>query len=128
MAKVIEGLLYTENHEWVSIDNNIATVGITDFAQSSLGDIVFVELPENDEEVEAGNSFGVVESIKSVSDLYSPISGKVIEKNSLVEDTPENINEEPYTSWLIKIELSDASQLEKLMNSEAYTQHCESQS
>ena len=81
MSKVIEGLKYTEDHEWISVEGNTATIGITDFAQSSLGDIVFVELPEEGEELEASNTFGVVESIKSVSDLYSPLSGEVLEKN-----------------------------------------------
>lgn len=125
MTKVIEGLKYTDDHEWILVEDDIATIGVTDFAQSSLGDIVFVELPDSDEELEAGNSFGVVESIKSVSDLYTPISGVVVEKNTMVEETPENINEDPYGSWLIKIKLSDASQLDSLMDSQAYKAHCE---
>lgn len=125
MAKVIEGLKYTEDHEWLLLEGDIATIGVTDFAQSSLGDIVFVELPDADEELEAGNSFGVVESIKSVSDLYTPVTGVVIEKNTMIEETPENINEDPYGSWLIKIKLSDASQLDELMNSQAYQALCE---
>lgn len=124
MAKIIEGLKYTEEHEWVSLEGNIATIGISDFAQSSLGDIVFVELPEEGEEIESGASFGVVESIKSVSDLYTPVSGKVIEKNDTVVETPENLNEDAFGSWLIKIELTDSSQLDELMDSEAYKTYC----
>ncbi len=126
MNKVMDGYLYTEEHEWLLVEGNSATIGITDFAQSSLGDIVFVELPEEGEELEAGNSFGVVESIKSVSDLYTPISGKVLEKNSTVEETPENLNEDPYGGWLVKIELADKDQLNSLMDAQAYTEFCES--
>ena len=128
MAKVIEGLKYTEEHEWISIDGDTVTIGITDYAQSSLGDIVFVELPAEGEEVEANNSFGVVESIKSVSDLYTPIAGKVLEKNDTVEQTPENLNEDAFGAWLIKLKVSDASALEELMDSAAYTQYCEANS
>ncbi|MEE2670385.1 MAG: glycine cleavage system protein GcvH [Bdellovibrionota bacterium] len=126
MSKVMDGYLYTEEHEWLLVEGNSATIGITDFAQSSLGDIVFVELPEEGEELEAGNSFGVVESIKSVSDLYTPISGKVLEKNSTVEETPENLNEDPYGGWLVKIGLADKDQLNSLMDAQAYTEFCES--
>lgn len=125
MAKIIEGLKYTDDHEWISVEGDIATIGVTDFAQSSLGDIVFVELPEEGTELESASSFGVVESIKSVSDLYTPLSGKVIEKNSTVEDTPENINEDAYSSWLIKVQLSNPSELDSLMDSKAYEEHCE---
>ena len=121
----MDGYLYTEEHEWVHVEGETATIGITDFAQSSLGDIVFVELPEEGEELEAGNSFGVVESIKSVSDLYTPITGKVLEKNSTVEETPENLNEDPYGGWLIKLSLSDSSQLDKLMSAKDYTEFCD---
>lgn len=128
MSKVIEGLKYTEDHEWISVEGNIATIGITDFAQSSLGDIVFVELPEEGETLEASNSFGVVESIKSVSDLYTPISGKVVEKNNTVEEGPETLNDDAYGSWLIKIELSNTSELDSLMDSKAYTDYCEANS
>ncbi|MBD66816.1 MAG: glycine cleavage system protein H [Halobacteriovoraceae bacterium] len=128
MTKIIEGLKYTEEHEWIALDGNIATIGITDFAQSSLGDIVFVELPAEGEEIEAGNSFGVVESIKSVSDLYSPISGKVTEKNDTVEGTPENINEDAFGAWLIKLEVHDTAALDNLMDHTAYQEYCEANS
>lgn len=125
MAKILEGYKYTEEHEWVALEGDIATIGITDFAQSSLGDIVFVELPAEKESLDAGNSFGVVESIKSVSDLYTPVTGEVVEKNTTVEETPENINEDPYGAWLIKVKVSDTSQLDGLMNSESYKEFCE---
>ena len=100
MSIVKENLLYTEEHEWISVEGNVATIGITDFAQTSLGDIVFVELPDADT-YDNGDSFGVVESIKSVSDLYTPISGKVLEKNEEVE-SPEKINENAFAAWLVR--------------------------
>lgn len=128
MAKVIEGYKYTEDHEWIALEGDIATIGITDFAQSSLGDIVFVELPDDGEDLEAAGSFGVVESIKSVSDLYSPVTGTVTEKNSEVEDSPESLNQDAFASWLIKIKLKDSSQLDSLMDSKAYIEYCEANS
>lgn len=128
MSKVIEGLMYTEEHEWISIEDNIATIGITDFAQSSLGDIVFVELPEEGELIEAGSSFGVVESIKSVSDLYGPVSGKVVEKNATAEEAPEILNEDAFENWLIKIEISENPNLDSLMDSKAYEEYCKANS
>lgn len=128
MSKIIEEFKYTEDHEWISIEGDIATIGITDFAQSSLGDIVFVELPEEGEKLEATNSFGVVESIKSVSDLYTPITGTVTEKNSSVEESPESLNEDAYSSWLIKIKIENISELEDLMDSSAYREYCEANS
>lgn len=125
MIKVIEGLKYTEEHEWISLEGDIATIGITDFAQSSLGDIVFVELPEEGEEVETAGSFGVVESIKSVSDLYSPVGGVITEKNTTIESTPENLNEDAFGAWLVKIKLNDPSELDALMDSTSYVAYCE---
>lgn len=125
MSKIPENLYYTNEHEWVKVDGNIATIGITDFAQNSLGEIVFVELPDTDEEFDKETTFGVVESIKSVSDLYMPLSGKVTEKNEDVEETPEKINEDAYESWLIKLELKDASQVESLMKADKYKEFCE---
>lgn len=128
MAQINEALKYTEDHEWVAIEGNTATIGITDFAQSSLGDIVFVELPEEGTELDAAASFGVVESIKSVSDLYTPVSGKVVEKNTTLEQTPENINEDAYGSWLIKVEMNDSTQADALMDAKAYGEFCEANS
>jgi glycine cleavage system H protein len=128
MSTIKDDLLYTEEHEWVSVDNNIATIGVTDFAQSSLGDIVFVELPDADSTFDAGDSFGVVESIKSVSDLYTPISGKVLDKNLEIEEAPEKINENAFAAWLVKVELSDTSELDKLMSAQDYKKFCEENS
>ncbi|MAX65695.1 MAG: glycine cleavage system protein GcvH [Bacteriovoracaceae bacterium] len=128
MSKIIEGLYYTEDHEWIQIDGDTATIGITDFAQSSLGDIVFVELPEEGETLEASNSFGVVESIKSVSDLYTPLTGEVVEKNNTIEDSPESLNEDAYASWLVKIKLSNKDEIKSLMDSKAYQNYCEANS
>lgn len=122
---VPENLLYTEEHEWILIEGDIATIGITDFAQSSLGDIVFVELPETGTSYKAQDTFGVVESIKSVSDLYCPLSGEVTERNEDLEGSPEKCNEAPYESWMIKIKVSDSSQVEKLLKADAYKSICE---
>jgi glycine cleavage system H protein len=124
-TNIPEGLFFTEDHEWVQVDGEHVSIGITDFAQSSLGDIVFVELPEIGTNLDSGSTFGVVESIKSVSDLYTPVSGEVIEKNDAIEGTPESINDAPYDSWLVKLKFSDKTQLEKLMNSESYKTFCE---
>jgi len=116
-----EDLKYTQEHEWVQLEEDVVTVGITDFAQDALGDVVFVELPEVGSEVEAGKSFGVVESVKAVSDVYAPVSGEVIEVNEDLPDTPELINTSPYDDgWMIKVRLSKPSQLDDLMDAEAY--------
>lgn len=119
-------LKYTKDHEWTLIENGVATIGITDFAQNSLGDIVFVELPEAGTNYSAGDTFGVVESIKSVSDLYSPFSGEVLEKNSELEGQPDLCNQSPYESWMIKIKLSNDSEISELLDADAYQAHCDS--
>ncbi len=121
-------LKFTEDHEWAELQSDIATVGITDFAQSALGDIVYIELPEAGTEVSKGDSFGVVESIKSVSDLYSPLSGTIVEVNMALEDSAEKINEAPYDSWIIKIKVSSTDELDSLLTSEDYKSHCEKNS
>ncbi|REH87403.1 glycine cleavage system protein GcvH [Staphylococcus felis] len=114
-------LKYSKEHEWVKVDGNVALIGITDFAQSELGDIVFVELPEVDDKVSEGETFGSVESVKTVSELYSPVSGKIIEVNEDLEDEPEAVNESPYEkAWMVKVELSDESELDALMDAAAY--------
>ncbi|WP_369040897.1 glycine cleavage system protein GcvH [Staphylococcus chromogenes] len=114
-------LKYSKEHEWVKVEGNIATIGITDFAQNELGDIVFVELPEVDDEVSEGETFGSVESVKTVSELYSPVSGKITEINEDLEDEPEAVNESPYEkAWMVKVELSDESELEALMDANGY--------
>lgn len=114
-------LKYTKDHEWIKIDGDIATIGITDFAQNELGDIVYVDIDTLDETVEIEAVFGTVEAVKTVSDLFMPLSGEVIEFNETLEDTPENVNSDPYgAGWMIKIKISDTSQIEKLLNAEAY--------
>jgi glycine cleavage system H protein len=118
-------LKYTKDHEWTKVEGDVVTIGITDYAQSQLGDIVFVELPEAGTEVEKGNAFGVVESIKSVSDLYSPLSGEIIEINEALEDSPELCNSEPYSSWIIKIKFTKSEEIEALLGPEDYQKLCE---
>lgn len=115
-----ENLKYTNDHEWALIEGNVATIGITDFAQQSLGDIVFVELPQEGDSLSKGESFGVVESIKSVSDLYAPLSGTIIQRNSGLEDSPELLNNDPYQNWMLKIELSNQEEVGQLLNSSEY--------
>ena len=124
MAKVIEGLYYSESHEFVRVEGNVGFVGITDYAQSALGTVVYVDMPDVDDEVEAGEEFGAVESTKAASDLISPVSGKVIEVNEALEDQPELINEDAFENWIIKVELSDKSELDNLMGAAAYEEFC----
>ncbi len=119
MSTVKEGLLYSESHEWVKVDGQVAFVGISDFAQAEMGDITYVDLPDLDS-VEKGEEFGALESVKASSDLYAPVSGEVIEKNSGLEDAPELLNEAPYDNWIIKVQMSDPAELEQLMDAEAY--------
>ncbi|OBX25696.1 glycine cleavage system H protein [Gelidibacter algens] len=114
-------LKYTKDHEWISIEGDIATVGITDFAQGELGDIVYVEVETLDETLEMEEIFGTVEAVKTVSDLFLPLSGEIIEFNSALEDEPEKVNSDPYgEGWMIKMRYSDASQIDKLLSAEAY--------
>ena len=114
-------LKYTEDHEWVKIEDNIATVGITDFAQGELGDIVYLEIDTLDSEIATNEVFGTVEAVKTVSDLFMPLSGKVIETNSELEDRPELVNEDPYgEGWIIKIDISDISESSNLLSCEDY--------
>ena len=120
--KIPEDLKYTKDHEWVRIEGNVATVGVTDFAQSELGDIVFVEIETLDEELEKEEVFGSVEAVKTVSDLFMPIGGTVIEINENIESSPELINSDPYgEGWMIKIEINEASDIENLLTAEAYS-------
>ncbi len=114
-------LKYTKDHEWIKIDGDIATVGITNFAQSELGDIVYVDVDTLDDTIEQDEVFGSVEAVKTVSDLFMPLSGEVIEFNESLEDTPESVNTDPYESgWMIKIKLSDPSQIDNLLDADAY--------
>ncbi len=122
MSEIKQNLKYSKEHEWVEVlDDNKVKIGITDFAQHSLGDIVFVELPELDDEVTVDETFGSVESVKAVSDVYSPVSGKIVETNSNLEDAPESINDDPYgAGWMVIVELSDSSELDNLLSAEEY--------
>lgn len=120
MSKVIEGLLYSESHEWVKVEGNIAVIGVSDFAQKEMGEITYVDMPDVDDEVEKGESFGALESVKAASDLYSPVSGTVVEKNDELEDAPEKVNEDAYEAWIIKVEMSDPSELEGLIDAASY--------
>lgn len=122
--KVLNELLYTKDHEWLKVEGDKAYVGITDFAQDSLGDIVFVELPEVDTEFSKDDAFGVVESVKAASDLYIPVSGKVIEINEDLIDNPEKVNEDAYKNWMLIVELTDKSELDELLKSEEYEKLC----
>ena len=121
MAKVIEGLKYSESHEWVKVEGGVALVGVTDFAQIELGDITYVDVPEL-ATVCAGDEFGALESVKASSELYCPVSGKVIGVNETLMDSPEKINEDPYGSWIIKVEMTDPSELDALMDAAVYAE------
>lgn len=122
--KVLENLLYTEEHEWFKVDGNTAVFGITDYAQNMLGGIVYVELPEEDDDIVIGENFAVIESVKAATDIIAAVSGKVIESNESLDDSPESMNESPYEAWMVKIELSDLSQLESFMDAKAYEAFC----
>ena len=116
-------LKYTKDHEWVQIDGDIATIGITDFAQQELGDIVYVEIESIGETLDAEEVFGTVEAVKTVSDLFMPLSGEVLEFNAALEDTPESVNDDPYKSgWMIKVKIEDPSQISDLLDFDAYKQ------
>jgi len=122
-----EKLLYTEDHEWVKVEGDEAYVGITDFAQKELGDIVFVEVETIDEELDQGEAFGTIEAVKTVSDMFMPVSGTVLELNEKVEDEPEVINKDPYDDgWIVKIKVGDSSQLDGLLDAAAYKANIES--
>ena len=125
MAKVIEGLYYSESHEFVRVEGDFGFIGITDYAQNALGNVVYVDMPDVDDEVEAGEEFGAVESVKAASDLYSPVSGTVVEVNEALEDQPELVNQVAFANWIIKVELSDKSELDGLMDAKAYVAFCE---
>lgn len=120
MSKIIEGYYYSESHEYVKVEGNVGYVGITDHAQHELGNVVYVDMPEVDDEVTAGEEFGAVESVKAASDLFSPVSGTVLEVNEALEDEPGLVNQDPYANWIMKVELSDSSELNNLMNAAAY--------
>ena len=124
MAKVIEGLYYSESHEYVRVEGNIGYIGITDYAQEQLGNVVYVDMPVEGDEVTATEDFGAVESVKAASDLISPVSGTVLEVNEALEEQPELINQDAFANWIIKVELSDPSELENLMDAATYDAQC----
>ena len=124
MSKVIEGFYYSESHEFVKVEGNIAIVGITDYAQQQLGNVVYVDMPEVDDEVSQGEDFGAVESVKAASDLISPGSGTVVEVNTALEEHPELINEDAFENWIMKVEMSDAGELANLLDAKGYEAIC----
>lgn len=123
MSQFPDNLHYSESHEWVSTDGEVVTIGITSFAQAQMGDLVFVELPELGDELQAGSEAGVVESVKTASDFYSPVSGEVIAVNDILNTQPEIVNQQPYAEgWLFKIKMNDTAELEKLFDATAYSE------
>lgn len=124
MAKFIEGLYYSESHEFVRVEGEYGYIGITDYAQNALGNVVYVDMPEVDDELTAGEEFGAVESVKAASDLNSPVSGTVVEVNTALEDTPELINQDAFANWIVKVKLSDTAELDNLMDAKAYEEMC----
>ena len=124
MAKFIEGLYYSESHEYVRVEGEFAYIGITDYAQNALGNVVYVDLPEVDDEIEAGEDFGAVESVKAASDLTSPVSCVVVEINEALEDEPELINKDAFANWIMKVKLADTTELDNLMDAKAYEAFC----
>ena len=127
MSKVIEGLYYSESHEFVKVEGDYGYIGITDYAQNALGNVVYVDMPDVDDEVEAGEEFGAVESVKAASDLNSPVSGTVMEVNEALNDQPELINKDAYGNWIIKVELSNKEELNSLMDAKGYEDFCAQQ-
>ena len=124
MAKVIEGLYYSESHEYVKVEGEYGYVGITDYAQSQLGNVVYVDMQEVDDEVTAGEEFGAVESVKAASDLFSPVTGTVVAINDALEDAPELINQDAFENWIIKVKLADPSELDNLLTANDYEAIC----
>lgn len=124
MSKVLEGLKYAELHEWVKVEGDIAVIGISDFAQHSMGDLSYVDMPSVGDDVAAGEEFGAVESVKAASDLISPVSGTVIEVNEALEDEPELLNEDPYANWIIKVQMSEPGEVDSLLDAAAYEKLC----
>ena len=124
MTKVIEGLYYSESHEYVKVAGNVGYIGITDYAQHALGTIVYVDMPDVDDDVEMDEDFGAIESVKAASDLKSPVSGKVLEVNEALEDDPGLLNKDAFENWIIKVELTDTTELKDLMDAKAYEEFC----
>lgn len=127
MSTVNDNVRYAESHEWVSVEGDIATIGISDYAQHALGDIVYVDMPEEGDQIEAGEAFGAVESVKAASDLISPVSGEVVEVNSDLEDSPELINKDAFANWILKVRMSNPGEIDALMDAAAYAKLCENE-
>ena len=127
MAKTIEGLFYSESHEWVKVDGETAIIGISDHAQQAMGNIVYVDMPEEEDEVTANEDFGAVESVKAASDLISPVSGVVVEVNEALADAPELLNKDACENWIIKVKMDDPEELKNLMDAAAYEKFCENE-
>ena len=127
MAKTIEGLFYSESHEWVKVDGETAIIGISDHAQQAMGNIVYVDMPEEEDEVTANEDFGAVESVKAASDLISPVSGVVVEVNEALADAPELLNKDAYENWIIKVKMDDPEELKNLLDVAAYEKFCENE-
>ncbi|MBQ0142497.1 MAG: glycine cleavage system protein GcvH [Prevotellaceae bacterium] len=122
MSKVIEGLRFSESHEWVKVDGNIAIIGVSDFAQAEMGDITYVDAPDIDDEFAQGEEFGALESVKASSDLICPVSGTVVEVNDAVVDSPELVNQDAYENWIIKVQMSNPAEVDELMDATAYSE------
>ena len=120
MSKIMEGLLYSESHEWVKVEDGLAVIGVSDFAQKEMGEITYVDIPEVDDEIGKGETFGALESVKAASDLYSPVSGVVVEVNEELQDAPEKVNEDAFENWIIKVRMNDEGELADLMDAAAY--------
>ena len=116
----MEGLLYSESHEWVNVEDGLAVIGVSDFAQKEMGEITYVDMPEVDDEIGKGETFGALESVKAASDLYSPVSGVVVEVNEELQDAPEKVNEDAFENWIIKVRMNDEGELADLMDAAAY--------
>jgi len=123
MTKILSELKYSESHEWVKVEGETAIIGVTDFAQKEMGDITYVDMPEEGDDVFAGDEFGALESVKASSELICPVSGTIVAVNGALEDSPEKVNEDAYGAWIIKVAMSDPSQLDDLMDAEAYKKH-----
>ena len=120
MSKILEGLKYSESHEWVKVEGNVAFVGVSDFAQKEMGDITYVDMPEEGDDVIAGEEFGALESVKASSELISPVSGTVVAVNGELADAPEKVNEDAFAAWIIKVEMSNAAELDNLLDAAGY--------
>ena len=123
MSKIVEGLKYSESHEWVKVEGNVAFIGVTDYAQKEMGDITYVDMPEEGDDVLAGEEFGALESVKASSELISPVSGTVVLVNEALSDAPEQVNEDAFGAWIIKVEMSLPSELDKLMDAAAFKEY-----